>query len=560
MSETAAVRVYALGSFRIETPAGVKDRLPTRKATALLAQLALDPRPHSRQSLQVEYWPDDAPDRARTSLRQALSMIRRVLPDPDALISTDESIELLNVETDVAEFRRRTQEANATGTSNRVLLLRETLDFYAEPLPGWEEWWVSDLRAELAADALDLAIQLSAMLAPTDRDGALIYVRRALDIDPEDEEALALLEALESGKVDLSRYRRLAWPTFDRVGERPPAAAAELEQIIQLYLQQDSERAIQMLSANGEVLSNLGYRRVLPLYTEAAKRIGPDSEFYGRLRGVLGSIYHRLGAYNQSELILRDVVEWSRLRGQVQTEAEALMSLGLISMERGHITPAHPTIGRLRALDRQQPRANLGGLTVWVEGAHRWQGGDLERGWQFVRESIRRSTDTGMNRVTRWNLANMSLVSWELGALEAMQEFRAIGEQAALAFGDRYLSLVFDYIVGAEFILQRRYEEATAQLRPLLDDPRRDFGRLHILISEALGTAAAHSGELDTAVHALSRAYVLRKRSGHLPTVMERRNLRRAYGELERRLGTQELDRRLDLEIAQIEGSRAKTS
>ena len=79
MSETATVRVYALGPFRIETPAGVKERLPTRKATALLAQLALDPRPHSRQSLQVEYWPDDAPDRARTSLRQALSNLTKML-------------------------------------------------------------------------------------------------------------------------------------------------------------------------------------------------------------------------------------------------------------------------------------------------------------------------------------------------------------------------------------------------------------------------------------------------------------------------------------------------
>lgn len=560
MSSKTTVRVCALGSFRVETPTGVKDRLPTRKATALLAQLALDPRPHSRHSLQVEYWPDDAPDRARTSLRQALSMIRRVLPDPDSLTSTEDSIELVNVETDVAEFRRRSQEANATNAGNRVVLLRETLELYAEPLPGWEDPWVSDLRAELAADALDLAIQLSAMLAPTDRDGALIYVRRALDIDPEDEEAIALLEALEGGNTDLTRYRRRAWPTFDRVGDRPPAGAVELEQIIHLYLQQDVERAIQMLSANGEVLSNLGFRRVLPLYTEAAKRVGPDSEFYGRLNGVLGAIYHRLGAYNQSESILRNVVEWSRSRGQFQIEAEALISLGLIGMERGHITPSHPTIVRLRELDRQQPRANLGGLNIWVEGAHRWQGGDLERGWQFVRESIRRSTDTGMNRVTRWNLANLSLVSWELGALEAMQEYRAIGEQAALAFGDRYLSLVFEYIVGAELILQRRFEEATTQLRPLLDDPRRDFGRLHILISEALGTAASHSGDLDTAIHALARAYVLRKRSGHLPTFMERRNLRRAYGELERRLGTQELDRRLDTEIVSIEGARAKPS
>lgn len=130
-----------------------------------------------------------------------------------------------------------------------------------------------------------------------------------------------------------------------------------------------------------------------------------------------------------------------------------------------------------------------------------------------------------------------------------MQEFRTMGVQAAEAFGDRYLSYAFEYIMGAELIVQRRYEEAVDQLRPLVSDPRSDFGRLHILLCEALGLAAAFAGQLEVAIDSLARAYVRRRSMGHLPSVTERRQLRRAYGELESRIGTRELDRRLDFAI-----------
>lgn len=541
-----------MGTFRLETPAGAVGRLPTRKATAILAQLALDPRPHSREALIVEYWPQDPPERARVSLRQALSMIRRVLPDPSLLVADEMTVELLSVETDVAEFRQRTALANAAPREQRAEALAGALDHYAEPLPGWDDPWVADLRAELAVEALDLSIQLAVLLAPSDRPSAKNWVQKALAIDPEDEEALKLLRELEESPEDAIQVRRQPWPSLAVHASVPPGAA-ELERVIQLYLDHDRDQAIEMLSVSGEVLSNLGFRRILPLYRQATQLTPRDSEHFGRLQGTLGHIYHRLGAYRRSSEILHDVVEWSRIRGQTATEAQALIALGLIGLEQGNITPNHPTIGRLWDLNERAPRESAGAYGYTIEGAHRWHGGDIERGWQFVREAVRRANGEGFNRMARWNLANMSIVSWEMGALEAMQEFRTIGIQAADAFGDRYLSYAFDYIMGAELILQRRYEEAVEQLRPLISDPRSDFGRLHILLCEALGLAAAFAGQIEVAIDALARAYVRRRSMGHLPSVTERRQLRRAYGELERRIGTRELDRLLDRSIENLE-------
>lgn len=554
-TSVSKVRLIALGQFRLETPSGCVDRLPTKKASALLAQLAIDARPHSREALQVEYWPDRASTQARASLRQALTMIRRVLPDPDALLSTDQMVEIRGIETDVAEFRSLSQSAVAAPESERIAALERALELYAEPLPDWTEPWVHDLRGELAAEALDLTIQLAQLLAPTDRAAALQWAQRALSFDPEDEEAQELVRELESNSSGPLTPRRRPWPDLPS-GPARPAGAADLERVIQLYLDTDRDKAIEMLSVNSEILVSLGYRQVLPLYQQASKLTPRDSDHFGRVQGVLGQIYHRMGAYRQSSELLRGVVEWSRMRGQTGTEAQALISLGLIGLEQGNISPYHPAIGRLWEINRRAPRESAGAYGYSIEGAHRWHGGDVERGWQFVREAVRRATGEGFNNMARWNLANMCVVSWDLGILDAVQEFRSIGEQSARAFGDRYLSYAFEFIEGAELILQKRYEEAVLQLRPLVTDPRSDFSRLHILLCEALGLAAAYAGDIDVAVDALGRAYVQRRAVGHLPTVTERRQLRRAYAELERRIGTRELDRLLDLAIENFEQQR----
>lgn len=543
----------ALGQFRLETSKGCVDRLPTQKATALLAQLALDPRPHSREALQVEYWPDRASTQARANLRQALTMIRRVLPDPNMLVSTEHMVELNGIDTDVAEFKTRCQRALTATEFERVAALESALELYAEPLPSWTEAWVYDLRGELAADALDLMIQLAILLAGSDRDRSLRWASRALELDPEDEETLDLIRQLEQTQEIPNRRR--PWPALSQTAT-PPPGAAEIERIIHLYLDTDQEKAIEMLSVNSELLVSLGYRHVLPIYQQASKLTPRESEHFGRVQGVLGQIYHRLGAYRQSTELLQGVAEWARLRGHNATEAQVLISLGLIGLEQGDISPSHPAIERLWEINRRAPRETAGAYGYAIEGAHRWHGGDVERGWQFVREAVRRATGEGFNNMARWNLANMCVVSWDLGALDAMQEFRTMGEHAAEAFGDRYLGYAFEYIRGAELILQKRYEEAVLQLQPLVHDPRSDFSRLHILLCEALGFAAAHAGNIEAAIDALGCAYVRRRATGHLPTVTERRQLRRAYAELERRIGTNELDRLLDLAIENFEQQR----
>src|SRR5579863_8535456 len=109
------LRVRLLGELRIELDGTTVEPPSSRRARALLAWLALDRRMHSRSALASRFWPDVLDESARTSLRSALSALRKALgPDADQyLIASRDDVGLAGdsvVWTDVGEFERRIAE------------------------------------------------------------------------------------------------------------------------------------------------------------------------------------------------------------------------------------------------------------------------------------------------------------------------------------------------------------------------------------------------------------------------------------------------------------------
>ncbi len=67
--------------------------LPTRKALALLAYLAVEGGAHSRDKLTALFWPESDSARGRATLRSTLALLRNALGDPEAhLIATRDSL------------------------------------------------------------------------------------------------------------------------------------------------------------------------------------------------------------------------------------------------------------------------------------------------------------------------------------------------------------------------------------------------------------------------------------------------------------------------------------
>src|SRR2546425_8667964 len=77
------LRLAVLGSPEVSHD-GSRLTFSLRKALALLLYLAVEGGMHPRSKLAAFLWPDSEPHAARTALRNALALLRRLLADPDA--------------------------------------------------------------------------------------------------------------------------------------------------------------------------------------------------------------------------------------------------------------------------------------------------------------------------------------------------------------------------------------------------------------------------------------------------------------------------------------------
>lgn len=122
------LRLYLtlLGGFQARRGSGDAVALPTRKAQALLAYLALPVgRAHPRDKLAAFLWGGIRDESARASLRQALFSLRRALgEDASAVLRQDGDLVALDpaVDVDVADFER----AVAAGTTESLARAAET--------------------------------------------------------------------------------------------------------------------------------------------------------------------------------------------------------------------------------------------------------------------------------------------------------------------------------------------------------------------------------------------------------------------------------------------------
>ncbi len=164
------LRVRVLGDLTIEVNGSVVEPPASRRARALLGWLTVERRMHPRSTLAARFWPDVLDESARTSLRSALSALRRALgPGSDRyLIAGRDEVGLADeslVWTDLAEFQRCLAEER----------LEEALALSrGELLAGLDDDWVYELRDEQRARA-PLPVATGA-LAAVAHDGRIYAV------------------------------------------------------------------------------------------------------------------------------------------------------------------------------------------------------------------------------------------------------------------------------------------------------------------------------------------------------------------------------------------------
>ncbi|WP_416954525.1 BTAD domain-containing putative transcriptional regulator [Nocardioides sp. T5] len=173
----------------------------TAKSFDLLRVLALSRGTPVPSELLVDlFWPAAGPVRGGTSLRTAVSHVRRVL-GTESIVRADHGL-LLDAWVDVDAFRAMRARVDAGrvdgGPARIVEAVREAEELYGGDLDvtGSECAWLHEARAELRAERMDLLLDgAEAAGRCADWRQSLAFAQRAAEIEVTDRSTRALMRA-----------------------------------------------------------------------------------------------------------------------------------------------------------------------------------------------------------------------------------------------------------------------------------------------------------------------------------------------------------------------------
>jgi DNA-binding SARP family transcriptional activator len=234
----SALRLSLLGAPTVEVD-GVPLAVDTRKATALLAYLAVEGGTHNRDSLAGLLWPDYEHERARAALRRTLSTLRAALGGGWLEIARDSvSLGRAGLELDVAEFQRLAAAVRLADLEQAAALhrgpflagfgLRDSAAF-----DDWQSFQAGTLSRELAALLDRLADERAER---REWPKAIEHARRRLGLDPLHEPAhrrlMHLYAASGERNAALEQYRDCVRILHRELGVTPIEATTALYRAI----------------------------------------------------------------------------------------------------------------------------------------------------------------------------------------------------------------------------------------------------------------------------------------------------------------------------------------
>jgi DNA-binding SARP family transcriptional activator len=214
---------------------GVTVAFDTRKATALLALLAVTGREHSREQLADLFWPEADGVKGRASLRRTLSVTAAAMGDGLRITRTAIAMDPAAIKVDVHEFETLAARPDAASLERAAELYRDDFmaGFTLRDCPDYEEWQASvgeELRQSLARGLQRL---VAARIAAGKLARAADHARRWLALDPLHEPAHQAIIRLHGWSGERSAAMR-QYRTLVRILDRD-LAVRPLPETTRLY-------------------------------------------------------------------------------------------------------------------------------------------------------------------------------------------------------------------------------------------------------------------------------------------------------------------------------------
>ncbi|MDX1414936.1 MAG: BTAD domain-containing putative transcriptional regulator [Candidatus Promineifilaceae bacterium] len=255
-----------LDLFLLGTPRALRDgallETERRKAMALLAYLAVEPRSHPREELAALLWPDFERASALSYLRRTLWELNNLL-GKEWLATDRQFVRLIRTQTfwlDTQQFRDLIQEyrAQPSSSANKLQLLEEAIHLYkADFLSGFtiqdsaafEEWQrlqSAALQREFRWTLLHLVSEQESM---GDVEAALVTAHRWLALDDLNEEAhrslIRLYAMLGDRTSAIRQYELLTQRLYEELAVTPQQETADLYRaVVSGHLSAVTQRAM----------------------------------------------------------------------------------------------------------------------------------------------------------------------------------------------------------------------------------------------------------------------------------------------------------------------------
>lgn len=317
-------------------PEALRDGVPlavdTRKATALLAYLAVEPGRHGRDVLADLFWPDYPSDRARAALRRTLSTLRSALGGRWLVAARDAvSLERDGLLLDVDEFRRLAGADSLAELEQAAALQRGAFlaGFGLRDSARFDDW--QSLQAGTLVRELGTVLDRLAegYGAGGSYDRAIEYARRRLALDALNEAAHRRLIELCGASGDraaaLAQYRECVRVLNRELGVAPTEETTAAYHAVREGLARPAPAAAAPAPRAGTrpVLPLVGREPQWTALLDAYGALGPD----GRLVVVEGET-----GIGKTRLV-GELVAWVRAAGGAaasvrSAENEAALAYG----------------------------------------------------------------------------------------------------------------------------------------------------------------------------------------------------------------------------------------
>ncbi len=333
------LRLNVLGPFEARWSDGEAVDIPSRKARALLAYLAVEGgRAHARELLATLLWGDTGEERARHNLRQALSKLRQCCDGVVASRADTVRIDSNACRIDALEFERLAASDDIEDLQACLALYRgELLDGLTIRESDYEDWLLM-ARARLSRLAYQAADRLARLLVDQDRiDEAIEVLERRLSMDPACEPAhreLMDLLARIGRRSDALRQYQICKDALQRaLGMEPSAETTELFR----SLKKSDTAATSRSDARGAAPAA---RSEHPLPTVAVLPFdnlsGPEDDYF--VNGIVEDITTSLSCFHSLLVIARGSA--FRYRDRDITDREIADELGAQYLVRGTLQRA----------------------------------------------------------------------------------------------------------------------------------------------------------------------------------------------------------------------------